>query len=467
MSKKIQLLLLSSFVLSAVLGNRVFASEPSTSAMQKVAYASHGAYDPGVYSQAPIQLNFAYPRSGKAAAAFVSSIKDPLTRDTIAQYVTELKAYIHDFAADYINKRGRSDFKALGWYQEPWIGAQREPILGVYPGNANSAGSFEGVNQNQAGYVLVAYDELAATVPGLAFDANGKLDENYAATFPEGAVIVKFAFSALNGEEWPAMKGAPLFNIMTKKSAQSTRFDQVSTVSLFQIDMVVRDTKRAPETGWMFSTLVYDNAISPEATDPLAQFVPLGGSWGNDPMNQLDTSKLITEDNPALKQNWINNKAPMYSRETLGVAGRLSGPNDGAVLVGAQTYSDATNKTIKATKVPMSSCMSCHSPAQNNMVSAIVPLDASGVVYNDKSQAFERHFRNLLDTAFDPGQKTYDFNMALAFKAIPAYRNYMSSHLLKPPTQLGKNAAQLSEVLSDAEKANAVVGQFEAFRKKY
>lgn len=75
--------------------------------------------------------------------------------------------------------------------------------------------------------------------------------------------------------------------------------------------------------------------------------------WGNDP----NLNSVITP-NAALQESVINPMAPLYSIETLGYGGRLSGPNDGAV---SENYIIAGQLVPRA---PVSSCLSCHGAAE-------------------------------------------------------------------------------------------------------
>ncbi|WP_435522593.1 hypothetical protein [Chryseobacterium indoltheticum] len=90
---------------------------------------------------------------------------------------------------------------------------------------------------------MVLYDPLAAYTIGEVFDKNGNvpltIDSAYFKSpkpinsfitvdlnkdkgqFKEGSVIVKFAFSELNGDEWSDMQDAPLFTIYNQLDAKS------------------------------------------------------------------------------------------------------------------------------------------------------------------------------------------------------------------------------------------------------
>ena len=102
-----------------------------------------------------------------------------------------------------------------GWFQEPWLGSQREAILGTYLGNGNPANMFKTLKEDEAGYALVLYDSTAGYTVGQIWGKTGQKVNllNDAAQFKEGSVIVKFAFSNVNYPAWPVMQGAQTFSI--------------------------------------------------------------------------------------------------------------------------------------------------------------------------------------------------------------------------------------------------------------
>jgi hypothetical protein len=199
------------------------------------------------------------------------------------------------------------------------------------------------------------------------------------------------------------------------------------------MDIIVKDSKTAPKTGWVYSTFVYDLAAKGNLWDKM---VPLGAMWGNDP----GVKSPIKPPYPKLYETVINLNAPQYSRQTLGWGGRLSGPNDGAIAQSA--IDNSTGKTY--TNLPLSSCMSCHSPAQYNFNSFLLPGPSfSDTVYTPGSAKWNLWFRDDYgNVPFDSGQIAMDYDMVMAFKSIPQY--------LK---------AQVSEknLTLESEKINAMV----------
>ncbi|CAM1345339.1 hypothetical protein [Tenacibaculum amylolyticum] len=347
----------------------------------------------------------------------------PISDKNALIYMDSLKSYVAANLAPFFTDNKNWNAADHDWYHQPWLGNEREAILGTYLGNGNPANMFESLKVDESGYVLVLYDETAAYTVGQIWGKTGAKVNlvNDAAQFKEGSVIVKLAFSNINAPEWPVMEGAQIFNVYdtipTKENPKKGY--QVRNVSFFQMDIVVKDSKTAPKTGWVYSTFVYDQDQKGSNWDKL---VPLGAMWGNDP----DVKSPIKPPYPKLNETVINANAPKYSKETLGWGGRLSGPNDGAV---AQVAYDINTKQ-EYENLPLSSCMSCHSPAQYKFNSFLLPApfptSDSLIVYTPGSTEWMRWFRDDYgNVPFDAGQIATDYDMVTAFKAIPAYEKAM------------------------------------------
>ncbi len=140
------------------------------------------------------------------------------------------------------------------------------------------------------------------------------------AQFVASAIVVKAAMFASTDPKqptgwWDAMQGAqewPLYIPVGKATTPSVWPSYVA-----QFDIIVKDSQSSPQTGWVFMTLVYDASAPGDVWDKM---VPLGVQWGNDP-------EATTEAPRSRRTGSI--PRPLYSTQTLGWGGRLSGPNDG------------------------------------------------------------------------------------------------------------------------------------------
>lgn len=337
-------------------------------------------------------------------------------------YVNALKQYVEPSITQFLFDRNNWNAASEGWYQEPWTGDIREAILGTYVGNGFGPGTFTSLPKKaMTTYVLTLYDKRAAYTLGKIWGKTGRQPnlQNNAAQFNEGSVIVKFAFTSVNYPDWDVMQNALTYPIYDTATAYTDPVYKIRNVSFFQFDIIVKDSKTAPKTGWVFSTLVYDkNASGKTAWDKM---VPLGAQWGNDPgINSTKYPKA------PLNENVINPQAPPYSTETLGWGGRMSGPNDGAVIPYA--YDPVTKKTYNNLRA--SSCMSCHSPAQDKLASFLFPgpfpssnSDTLSIFTPGGAEWFRWFADNNGNVPFDSGQTAVDFDMVTAYKSIPAWQN--------------------------------------------
>ena len=342
----------------------------------------------------------------------------PIAASNVFAYMDSLKSYVAPNVLPFFTNNKEWTAAKYGWFQEPWMGSQREAILGTYLGNGNPANMFASLKEDEAGYALVLYDSTAGYTVGQIWGKTGQKVNllNNAAQFKEGSVVVKFAFSNVNYPAWPVMKDAQAFSIYdTIPTNEDPRTGyQMRRVSFFQMDIIVKDSKTAPKTGWVYSTFVYDMSVSGSMWDKM---VPLGAMWGNDP----GVNSPIAPPYPPLYETVINPAAPAYSKETLGWGGRLSGPNDGAVAQQAVNISTGENYQNLA----LSSCMSCHSPAQDTFTSFLLPgpfPTDTLFVYTPGSANWNLWFRDDYGTVpFDSGQVAMDYDMVMAFKSVSAY----------------------------------------------
>jgi len=154
-----------------------------------------------------------------------------------------------------------------------------------------------------------------------------------------------------------------------------------ATLTLLQIDIAVRDMRLDATTGWVFGTFVYNGDAT--GTAPWERMIPVGVQWGNDPtLTPTEYAK-----GTRVVETWVNPKLTIPQH--LGWLSRLNGPVDN----------------------PLSSCLSCHTTAQDPVASTMTPPNGS----TDAERM--RWFRNVKAAeAFDSGKATsVDYSLQLAF----------------------------------------------------
>ncbi|WP_339432717.1 MULTISPECIES: hypothetical protein [unclassified Pseudomonas] len=387
-----------------------------------------------------------------------------ITQANAGAYVQALKDYVSPDMRKIVYDYANWNYKDSGWYDSIWLGIEREPIRGVYVGSGFPAGTLTDQTLPVTTYVLTLYDTRAAKTLG---DIWGKTPERAmnpvletsTTQFAEGSVIIKFAMVSACGSDWAPMEGAAQWEIyapvntsngsaLNKTQCVGKDFKGTTTqpamtkVSLMQFDIIVKDSVASPQTGWVFSTLVYDkNAPGKDAWDKM---IPLGATWGGNPdvINTAPTALTppVTV-NPKLSENWINPQSPAYSVSTLGWDGRLSGPNDGAVVTPAWTGSHYYPAGLAS-----AGCLGCHSSAQYPMTSFLLPTssqppqtidpplsgsdpDAALVMADPGSKLWMSWFQSRdgktpmgPDTSAGAKPVALDYDMVTAFKAIPMWQ---------------------------------------------
>jgi hypothetical protein len=389
-----------------------------------------------------------------------------ITQQNAMAYVLAIKQYVANDMQKLLFNYDQWDAKQEPWFESIWLGTEREPIHGFYVGSGFPAGTLSQQSLDLTTYVLTLYNKRAAKTLG---DIWGTTKERAFAPvftpastqYAEGSVIVKFAFVTPCGADWAPMENTlswPTYNTLNESngsgnnpskskcknngSAGSTTQPSMTDVYMMQFDMIVKDSIAAPQTGWVFSTLVYDKTAP--GNNAWDKMVPLGATWGNNPdvintSNQALTPPVTVNDK--LTQNWINPAAPEYAKVTLGWDGRLSGPNDGAVVTPAWAGSHYLPQGLATV-----GCLGCHSNAQYPQASFLLPsttyppqiINAPGtstnqvMVLNEPgSSAWMKWFQNRNGvTPMDPGKDPstglqrigLDYDMVTAFKAIPMWQ---------------------------------------------
>ncbi|KQQ91727.1 hypothetical protein [Massilia sp. Leaf139] len=368
----------------------------------------------------------------------------PISTATAAAYTQALKDYVARDMVALLANDGEWNAGRAGWYNDPWLGTQREAIKGLLVGNERIDDSLfpkSGLAKPFTTYVITYYNRTAGQTLGAIWrDPHAPRLDNGATQYAEGAVTVKLAFTTAGPAEWPAMRGALAWPMMLTANATTGQFDRASFGKgyLMQVDIVVKDTQSAPQTGWVFTSLVYDRATRPGSRGVWDQMVPLGAQWGNDP--RVDSA---AQPNAPLQESWVNPHAPPYALETLGWGGRLSGPNDHGVN---DISVVSAGKRSLLRRAPNSSCLSCHGASQWNpanpkkgMASFLMPLappepdgapNAGSPYLNSPapgSAGWLRWFQNRAGTEpMDAGSIPGDYDLALTFRVLPAWFEAMS-----------------------------------------
>lgn len=395
------------------------------------------------YAGPLFKLNGAWPKSAlpplKNAPWIAAVHGEKINAQNASAYANALRDYVAANARDLIMHYDTWDAAKTHWYNEPWLGSLREAIHGTYLAGEFGPAIFPdtGLRATFTTHVLTYYDERAAYSLTKLWDQTAMIPniQTANAQFDEGSVVVKAAvFTSTDIKQpkdwWDAMKGAQEWPLYIDPTSDASVPTQVWPGYVAQFDIIVKDSKSAPQTGWVFMTLVYDSSVP---GDVWAKMIPLGAQWGNDPQ--------ATKPGQPLMENWINPKAPKYSSQTLGWGGRLSGPNDGA------RNDIAVNGKVEKNE-PDSSCLSCHSTAQWNvaqhkMVSFLLPSFAQKAPPGFKlcgdngkpdpngqnicspeqtSPAWLKWFKNRLGTQpMDPGSVAMDFDEVFSFKSLPMW----------------------------------------------
>ena len=393
------------------------------------------------YNGPLFKLNHQYPSHSDAPAMpWRTTINNGvITTQNAGSYAQALKEAVGKDMRVLLEDYPHWNAQERGWYNEPWLGTQRESIHGMYVGTSSLDTSLfqaSGLTKPITTYVLTYYDKTAAQTLEKIWGKTALKPAITAAStqFSEGSLIVKAAFITADPSVWPVMNGSQIWPLYITTNATTGQLPkpQVVNAYLMQFDVIVKDSVSAPKTGWVFSTLVYDQNIKPGANGVWDQMVPLGAQWGNDP--QANSTK---EPTAPLLENWNNPAAPAYGGATFGWGERLSGPNDCAMNDISITV-DGKQQYIKNAKD--SSCMSCHSSAQwdvNNpstgMDSFLLPLMTTVPVNNGTgspylyspapgSNEWMRWFQDRLgNVPMNPGSVAADFDMVLTFKSLPAW----------------------------------------------
>ncbi len=382
------------------------------------------------------RLNYNYPVSLSEPTTPWTKVLGgkPLSKHNALAYIEALKKYIsEDMRMLVTHPREWNRREHNNWYGMIWAGDEvgktgwegREAIYGTYTGQILQSAIYKdsGLKVNIRNHATIYYDKTAAytlqQVWKKCFPHNPACPpslKNNEAQFKEGALIIKAAGATASPAEWPVMEGAAKWQIYRRPfDLNGTIKDKppvVTDIYVAIFDIIVKDTVASPETGWVFSTLVYDkNAPGKDAWD---RMVPFGAIWGNDPK----VNSAQDPDQP-LMETYVNPDAPAYSKVTLGYGGRLSGPFDIAVKYNV----NVDGKRVEA--LPSSSCLSCHGTSSHRTGRARpvtffypvkMPLTQPWNMYTPGSSEWNQWFQNRpgnIAQSKEPGVVALDYSTFL------------------------------------------------------
>lgn len=308
-----------------------------------------------------------------------------LTQETAPLYMAALKNYLAPTLEPLINKPETWDARAAGWYDMIWLGAAdggdptsgREAIMNTYGGQivpSNSwAPPYTPTTDWMQNYGVIYYDPMAASMLNDVW-ANVYEPDLSQLKFPDGSIVVKIEAATVQPNEWPGpdntsvLAGAAEWTVYrpTTEAQKAHQSDPslrlvnvVQTVYPFQWAIKVKDSKAAPDTGWVYMAFVY-NAWDTTGSTPWDRFVPAGAMWGNDPDSA--TRPDGRPESGGLTETWVNPGAPPFVPDTLGWGGRLAAPMD--VAVRHNVILPSGQRVTGADGFRASSCLSCHGTAE-------------------------------------------------------------------------------------------------------
>lgn len=433
---------------------------------------NNGVYPPdSVYSGPFFKANYNYPTELPQGRQYpwenILQGKAMSTKNAEA-YIMAVRSYIEedmrlmiDNPKTWLDSPNRQNWYNMTWSAQAydttgWDGL--ESVYGTMTGQVLKNGifseyGFTGPMQNHA---LVYYNDVAAlTLQKLwkAKDPSGFYPDyrTEAAQFEQNAIIIKAAGTTATGDDWDVLKGAGTFPIYREVQfgPQKGKGPVLQELAWIQFDIIIKDTIAAPETGWVFSTFIYD-ANSKGATT-FDRLELLGASWGNDP-GVADTTQQLA-------QTYLNANAPAYFKANIGYGNRLSGPIDVAVVGGE----DATGKEHPVYLLNQSggstggksfhqfrasACLSCHGtsswPSQNDFYpSPSQRLVYSDTLYNPLSKGWSNYYQNRsgveIMPALDGEQKStmaldYDLFMQFALNNSLLGQHLNPEHKPQQPT---------------------------------
>jgi hypothetical protein len=410
--------------------------------------------DPGAWSTGFRTSNYAYPaKPVEARWLRARPATGPLTKQTAPAYVAAVKKFIEKDLSGLVNDPMNWSPQQAGWYDMPWGGqgnlmpngqvdpeSGRESLLGSYTGQVLQPDSYPPEQRPSSrfqNHAVVYYNDVAAHQLGKVwkdpFHPNLK-----AAQFPEGSMVVKVEAATLNEAQWSVLRNSSVSYVFRPpvdslgEADPAKRQPQVTEMRFLQMAVRVKDSRAAPETGWVFIAFFYDARNRGATVWDRTQ--PVGAMWGNDPQLAKYADGLGPKG--VLEQTWVAPDLPAFISYGLGWGGRLAGPLDlgirhNVVTVSGTRYGKAENAV--APSLASSACVSCHSAAQYPFVANLYPSPnmrfppegGQFLMFDPGSPQWAQWFRNRAgSTALSgEGRKGFvgtDYDMMLTFALMRA-----------------------------------------------
>lgn len=324
-------------------------SEAQTSCGPYHFYDSTSAHD-ATYTGSEFQLSQDYPQQMPTRQA------KPWTR---YDFRTQPQAYLRSVLKYVIQGNVPVDFEGQRnavrkWYHAPGLvgnpqnpGA-REYINGLTRERGLGPGKLHANQLNSvSNYAVSMYNSLGGYVIGQVW-CNPQNPDASKADFPDGTVAFKLLFTTATVNQVPYLANSlewDAYAVTFPPAGGGATPPHWTKVLLLQVDIAVRDSRADAQTGWVFGTFVYDGTRPGKTV--WDRLVPVGLMWGNDgTLTHADATAGATP-----VESIILN--PVIAGETLdlGRDGRLNGPVDN----------------------PRSSCLSCHSTAQQPQATSYLP----------------------------------------------------------------------------------------------
>lgn len=350
----------------------------------------------------------------------------PLTKNNAEKYIMAVRQYIAEDMTIMIDQPEvwTGSTNRQNWYNMAWSAQNYdstgweglESVYGTMTGQVIKSDIFTdyGFDRPMQNHVIVYYNDISALTLNQLWKSYSPTGffPNYtteAAQFKQNAIVIKAAGTTASAADWNVLEGAGTFPIYREVlfGPNVGKGPILQELTWIQFDIIIKDTIASPETGWVFSTFIYD-ANSP-GTTTFDRLTLLGISWGNDPGKMYG--------NETLEETYINPNAPAYAGVTLGYGNRLSGPIDVALVGGVQIEPKPVDSVLvlgpnneiigsnKYLHFTASACLSCHStaswPEQNDFYPSPDPgqkLVFSDTLFNPSSVEWSNYFQNRSGT---------------------------------------------------------------------